>query len=179
MKHYEASATIEATPDQVWPVLVDAPAWSTWESGVVSVEGRIAEGEKVTGLRVVIHPLPEFPGGGWGGGPSESGHGRGASPARTDKPDDRAGTGEPSGDAPAKGTFPLRCVRSRCEWALTRPGTSVAAPSAIVSSASGAAIGRPAHATLPSRRRTAPGASTVSASGRTASAVRRRRTGLP
>ena len=47
MKHYEASATIDAPPEQVWAVLTDAPAYAQWDSGVQKVEGRIAPGEKI------------------------------------------------------------------------------------------------------------------------------------
>jgi hypothetical protein len=47
MKSYEASSTIEASPEAVWAVLTDAPAYPTWESGVVRVEGTIAPGETI------------------------------------------------------------------------------------------------------------------------------------
>jgi hypothetical protein len=47
MKFYEANATIEATPDAIWAILTDAPNYSSWDSGVVRVEGRIAPGEKI------------------------------------------------------------------------------------------------------------------------------------
>jgi uncharacterized protein YndB with AHSA1/START domain len=48
MKYYEAATTIAASPDDVWQVLSDAAGWSTWNSGVSGVEGRLAPGEKVT-----------------------------------------------------------------------------------------------------------------------------------
>ncbi len=47
MKAYEASATIEATPEVIWGVLTDAPGYSQWDSGVERVEGRIAPEEKI------------------------------------------------------------------------------------------------------------------------------------
>ena len=47
MKEYRAGATIRATPEAVWAILVDAPSYSSWDSGVVRVEGRIAAGEKI------------------------------------------------------------------------------------------------------------------------------------
>lgn len=47
MKSYEASATIDATPDQVWSVLVDGAQWSDWDSGVDKVDGTIADGAKL------------------------------------------------------------------------------------------------------------------------------------
>lgn len=45
--HYEVSTTIDAPPEQVWPVLADAEAWSSWDSGVVRVEGALAAGAKI------------------------------------------------------------------------------------------------------------------------------------
>jgi hypothetical protein len=47
VKHFEASAAIEAAPEAVWEILVDAPAYPSWDSGVVRVEGRVIEGEKI------------------------------------------------------------------------------------------------------------------------------------
>jgi uncharacterized protein YndB with AHSA1/START domain len=48
MRFYEATSTIEASPDAVWSVLIDGSAWSTWDSGVDGLDGRIAPGETVT-----------------------------------------------------------------------------------------------------------------------------------
>lgn len=56
MKFYEASSTIAADPDAIWRVLTDAAGLSTWDSGVVRVEGRIAPGEK---LKVVSEANPK------------------------------------------------------------------------------------------------------------------------
>lgn len=47
MKSYEASSTIQASPDEVWAILTDAPGYPEWESGVVRVEGRIEPGNKI------------------------------------------------------------------------------------------------------------------------------------
>jgi hypothetical protein len=60
MKHYEATATIAAGPDDVWAVLVDGAHWPTWDSGVEAVEGAIAEGRKVT-IRSSAAPSRAFP----------------------------------------------------------------------------------------------------------------------
>jgi hypothetical protein len=46
--HFEASADIRAPADRIWSILTDAPAYPTWDSGVTRVEGRIADGEKIT-----------------------------------------------------------------------------------------------------------------------------------
>ena len=47
MKHYEATASIHASPATIWGVLTDGAHYPAWDSGVVSVEGRIAPGEKI------------------------------------------------------------------------------------------------------------------------------------
>ena len=60
MKHYETSATIDAPPEAVWAVLTDGGGWPAWDSGVTAVEGRIAEGEKVT-VRTEVSPGRAFP----------------------------------------------------------------------------------------------------------------------
>ncbi|MDQ2983275.1 MAG: SRPBCC domain-containing protein [Actinomycetota bacterium] len=47
MKSYEANATIRAAPEAIWAILTDAPGYQQWDSGVKSVEGTIAPGEKL------------------------------------------------------------------------------------------------------------------------------------
>jgi len=47
MKHYEASSTIAASPEAVWAILTDARAYADWDSGVRTVAGTIAAGEKI------------------------------------------------------------------------------------------------------------------------------------
>jgi hypothetical protein len=47
MKSYEATATIAASPDTIWRILTDAPAYAAWDSGVERVEGTIAPGETI------------------------------------------------------------------------------------------------------------------------------------
>jgi hypothetical protein len=47
MRSYESSATIDASPDVIWRILTDAPAYAAWDSGVERVEGRIAPGETI------------------------------------------------------------------------------------------------------------------------------------
>ena len=47
MKFYESSSTIRATPDAIWEILTDAPAYAGWDNGVVRVEGRILPGETI------------------------------------------------------------------------------------------------------------------------------------
>jgi hypothetical protein len=60
MKFYESSSVIEATPEQVWAVLIDAPAWPDWDSGVDGVDGTIALGERIT-IRSKAAPGRTFP----------------------------------------------------------------------------------------------------------------------
>lgn len=44
---YESSASINATPEQIWEIITDAPGLSQWDSGVERVEGTIAPGNKI------------------------------------------------------------------------------------------------------------------------------------
>ena len=60
MKSYEATTTIDASPEAVWAILIDAPAYSDWDSGVERVEGRIAPGEKLK-VRSQAAPGRAFP----------------------------------------------------------------------------------------------------------------------
>ena len=56
MKAYDATSVIEAAPATIWAILTDAPSYSRWDSGVISVDGRIAPGEK---LRLVSEANPK------------------------------------------------------------------------------------------------------------------------
>ena len=47
MKSHDATALIESSPDAIWKILTDGPAYSDWDSGVDRVEGRIAPGETI------------------------------------------------------------------------------------------------------------------------------------
>jgi hypothetical protein len=60
MKSYEASSTIAASPDAVWAILTDARAYPDWDSGVRSVEGTIAPGEKLK-VTPEINPKRAYP----------------------------------------------------------------------------------------------------------------------
>jgi len=39
--------TIHATPERIWALLTDAPAFARWNSTVTSIEGKIAEGGRL------------------------------------------------------------------------------------------------------------------------------------
>ncbi len=60
MRSYEATALIQALPEQIWPALTDIAAWPAWDSGVTSVEGRLALGEKLS-ITVEANPGRAFP----------------------------------------------------------------------------------------------------------------------
>jgi hypothetical protein len=75
MHAFEASADIHAPADRVWDLLTDGPAYPSWDSGVTRVEGRIADGERITvhseisprafPVRVAVRPPDEMT---WTGG---------------------------------------------------------------------------------------------------------------
>jgi hypothetical protein len=60
MRYYEATSTIEASPEAVWAVLSDGAAWPAWDSGVDAVEGKIATGETIK-IRSQAAPGRAFP----------------------------------------------------------------------------------------------------------------------
>lgn len=60
MEFYEAKTTIAAAPDAVWKVLVDGAAWPSWDSGVNSVAGTIALGNKIT-IKAAVGGERAFP----------------------------------------------------------------------------------------------------------------------
>ena len=60
VRAYAADSLIDATPDEVWPVLIDAAAWPDWDSGVSSVVGQVALGKKLT-ISVTVNPGRAFP----------------------------------------------------------------------------------------------------------------------
>lgn len=60
MLSYEASAEINASPEKVWELLVDAQAFTDWDPDVTRIEGTIALGEKVT-VYTKVSPDRSFP----------------------------------------------------------------------------------------------------------------------
>jgi hypothetical protein len=61
MKSYESEAQIAASPEAVWPVLVDVGAWPSWDSGVTAVEGGpAAQGAKLK-ITSAANPGRAFP----------------------------------------------------------------------------------------------------------------------
>jgi hypothetical protein len=60
MKTFQASISIRANPDAVWEILTDASRYTTWNTTVDKVEGRIAPGETVT-VHAKLNPGRAFP----------------------------------------------------------------------------------------------------------------------
>ena len=60
MLRYAASTHIEASPDEIWAILVDGAAYPSWDSGIESVDGTIAPGERIT-VRSAVAPGRTFP----------------------------------------------------------------------------------------------------------------------
>lgn len=56
MKAFESSADIEADPQSIWSILTDASGYTSWDSGVLRLDGRIGPNEK---LAVVSEANPK------------------------------------------------------------------------------------------------------------------------
>jgi hypothetical protein len=56
---YTVTRTIHADPSRVWSLLSDATAYPRWNPAVVSLEGRIAAGEKIK-LVSTVNPSRAF-----------------------------------------------------------------------------------------------------------------------
>ncbi len=60
MRFYESESHVDAEPAEVWSVLVDAASWPSWDSGVESVDGTVALGNRIT-IRSAVAPGRSFP----------------------------------------------------------------------------------------------------------------------
>ncbi len=60
MEFYEARATINSAPPIVWQTLIEVSRWPSWDSGVLSVEGSMAPGSKLT-IRAAVGGDRAFP----------------------------------------------------------------------------------------------------------------------
>jgi len=58
VRSYEAVTRIDASPADVWALLVDVGSWRDWDSGVDRVEGRVALGETLTIYATMIRSKP-------------------------------------------------------------------------------------------------------------------------
>jgi hypothetical protein len=60
MKSFASQVSIRATPEKLWSILTNAPAYPEWNPTVTRIDGRIAAGERVS-LHVKINPGRAFP----------------------------------------------------------------------------------------------------------------------
>jgi hypothetical protein len=60
MKRFATAATIRATPDRIWPLLVNGPDYPRWNSTVTRVDGTIDQGQTIK-VFVKINPGRAFP----------------------------------------------------------------------------------------------------------------------
>ena len=60
MKSFSTSTIINASPETIWKILIDASDWPKWNSTVIKVEGKIALGEKIT-VFAKVNPNRAFP----------------------------------------------------------------------------------------------------------------------
>jgi hypothetical protein len=60
MHAFEAAADIRAPADRVWSILTDGAAYPSWDSGVTRVDGRVADGERIT-VHSEVAPGRAFP----------------------------------------------------------------------------------------------------------------------
>ncbi|MGE3800416.1 MAG: SRPBCC family protein [Candidatus Kapaibacterium sp.] len=60
MKQYQATDTIEATPEKIWKVLTEASGYQEWDPYCERIEGKIALGEKIKAY-TTLSPGRAFP----------------------------------------------------------------------------------------------------------------------
>ncbi|MCP3142457.1 SRPBCC domain-containing protein [Pyxidicoccus xibeiensis] len=60
MKSFSTRTTIQATPERIWRLLTDAPAYPAWNPTVEWVDGRIAKGERIK-VHAKVSPGRAFP----------------------------------------------------------------------------------------------------------------------
>jgi hypothetical protein len=60
MRYYEATSTIEASPERVWEILTAGGDYPMWDSGVIRIDGEIAPGSRIKVLSA-LNPKRAFP----------------------------------------------------------------------------------------------------------------------
>jgi hypothetical protein len=60
VKHYEAAATIKASPDRLWALLTNARGYPSWNPSIERIEGNIAPSETIKVI-VKVNPGRVFP----------------------------------------------------------------------------------------------------------------------
>lgn len=59
MTTYSVTRSIEAEPQVIWDLLTDAASYPEWNPAVLGIEGRIADGEKIS-LTSIVNPERQF-----------------------------------------------------------------------------------------------------------------------
>lgn len=59
MTSYKVTRSIEADPDTIWALLSDTAKWKAWNPTIISIDGTIAEGQKVK-LVSTVNPNRAF-----------------------------------------------------------------------------------------------------------------------
>lgn len=59
MTSYKVTRSIEADPDTIWALLADTAKWKAWNPTIISIDGTIAEGQKVK-LVSTVNPNRAF-----------------------------------------------------------------------------------------------------------------------
>lgn len=59
MTSYEVTRTINADPDTIWALLSDTSKWKDWNPTIISIDGTIAQGQKVK-LVSTVNPKRAF-----------------------------------------------------------------------------------------------------------------------
>ncbi|MCB8945559.1 MAG: SRPBCC domain-containing protein [Ardenticatenaceae bacterium] len=60
MKRFEATTTIQATPETIWQILTKAEAYPQWDPNMMKLEGTIALGQRITAY-TTLDPGRPFP----------------------------------------------------------------------------------------------------------------------
>ena len=60
MKSYSAEISINASPQDIWQILIDGDGYTDWDPGMDRVEGAIASGQKVS-FYTKLSPERAFP----------------------------------------------------------------------------------------------------------------------
>jgi hypothetical protein len=60
MKVFSVTRTIEAAPETIWEILIDAPLYPEWDPGMDRIEGRVAPDEKIK-IFTKLSPGRAFP----------------------------------------------------------------------------------------------------------------------
>lgn len=60
MKSFQATTTIQSTPETIWQILTDAGGYPNWDPNMVKLEGTIAPGQKLKAY-TTLDPNRAFP----------------------------------------------------------------------------------------------------------------------